>query len=122
MIQKKSLKDAIQNPEIISVVGELFNQQQLYPMMRRIGNDFNKAVTPGWYYIDGKSATNLPPGAYSYGCLFVFGSPNIYERLVQLYISDQLSNGFYFRIANSNLGPLTEITTEWYKGQLSKVG
>lgn len=103
-------------------MGELFNQQQLYPMMRRISNDFNKAVTPGWYYIDGKSATNLPPGAYSYGCLFVFGSPNIYERLVQLYISDQLSNGFYFRIANSNLGPLTEITTEWYKGQLSKVG
>ena len=103
-------------------MGELFNQQQLYPMMRRIGNDLNEAVNPGWYYIDGARATNLPSGAYGYGCLFVFGSPNIYERLVQLYISDNPFNGFYFRIANSNSGPLTEITTEWYKGQLSKVG
>ena len=33
MIQKKSLKDAIQNPEIISVVGELLNNQKLYPFM-----------------------------------------------------------------------------------------
>lgn len=102
-------------------MGELFNQQQLYPMMRRLSNDLNKAVNPGWYYIDGVSATNLPPGAYGYGCLFVYGSPLIYERVVQLYISDQSSQGFYFRIAVNNSGPLTEITTEWYKGQLVKL-
>ena len=57
MIQKKSLKDAIQNPEIISVVGELINPLIFREAISTSENDilFNKlsAISNGIYYVEG---------------------------------------------------------------------
>ena len=50
MIQKKSLKDAIQNPEIISVVGELLPLKDIYDgvfiMFHRKSDDYPLCVKP----------------------------------------------------------------------------
>lgn len=57
MIQKKSLKDAIQNPEIISVVGELLNPLNFGETISTSENDilFNKipSISNGIHYVQG---------------------------------------------------------------------
>ena len=70
MIQKKSLKDAIQNPEIISVVGELIG----------VANSTqNGLVSKNWCFPKGMAVTpeqeinNLEAGIYSVGA----GNTNI---------------------------------------------
>nr|DAF22608.1 MAG TPA: putative tail fiber protein [Caudoviricetes sp.] len=71
MIQKKSLKDAIQNPEIISVVGELLNINESWLRYRGFSSDLNSASLNGVYMIS-SGAQNSPFGG-SGKCL-VFGN------------------------------------------------
>ena len=123
MIQKKSLKDAIQNPEIISVVGELLQKNYLYPFQRRSipESDLNKFVSPGWGMIAGDSFKNIPNGAYKFGTVFLIGSPTRYDHVAQFYVPDN-NTGFYFRSVYSGAeSDLTEINTEWKKISFSNI-
>lgn len=69
MIQKKSLKDAIQNPEIISVVGGLLNPLFIFKEALATGTDLNTVKTVGIYRLTG-SYQNAP-FIQSWGCLIV---------------------------------------------------
>ena len=71
MIQKKSLKDAIQNPEIISVVGELLGVMP-YKGKLAINSDINKIGSIGIYDLNGTYLN--APFTQSWGWLIVIGS------------------------------------------------
>ena len=90
MIQKKSLKDAIQNPEIISVVGELIgtanaNQDGLlskdgffYRGNINAGTNLDDCVKAGWYYLNNNKTSGIP----TYGILVVYSAGNCVRQLV----------------------------------------
>ena len=65
MIQKKSLKDAIQNPEIISVVGGLI-PYLVYSLDANKITDANNSVD-GVYKLP-STALNMPSGETGLGC------------------------------------------------------
>ena len=88
MIQKKSLKDAIQNPEIISVVGGLIGvatddkdglmPQGSYRKRNQLSGDIdlNEIMDNGYYSLSSLSGkTNFPEGFGGYGVLEVI-NPN----------------------------------------------
>ena len=93
MIQKKSLKDAIQNPEIISVVGELIG---IRFCLKSSGSaeTFNSNII-GMFQVDNLSTSDgLPEGAFSYGVLLTLGSGWF---IIQLYFPNRENAGFYIR-------------------------
>lgn len=92
MIQKKSLKEAIQNPEIISVVGGLLNPLFIFKEALATGTDLNTVKTVGIYRLTG-SYPNAP-FAQSWGCLIVL--PISYgEDYIQIAVE---STNQYFEI------------------------
>lgn len=90
MIQKKSLKDAIQNPEIISVVGGLIgtanaNQDGLlskdgfyYRGNINAGSNLDDYVKAGWYYLNNNKTSGIP----TYGILVVYSAGGCVRQLV----------------------------------------
>lgn len=88
MIQKKSLKDAIQNPEIISVVGELIGIA---------ASNKNGLVSKDWCFPKGMAVTpeqeinNLEAGIYSVGA----GNTNIPNSSTGvLFVDTDLTYGY----------------------------
>ena len=102
MIQKKSLKDAIQNPEIISVVGGLIE----YPFTDR-GDcpDFDTAVKSGCYVIN-SSTLHAPEGFGTSGVMIVSGT----SRKLQLAVN--VSGVLYRRVET---GVSDKFSTQWIK-------
>lgn len=104
MIQKKFLKDAIQNPEIISVVGGLIGISSFLKQDNKKVIDFNDCDF-GIYYIgdNGLESTdyftatpNAPKGAYRYGTLLSVKRKSAF----QIYFPIQYSSAgkkVYFR-------------------------
>ena len=90
MIQKKSLKDAIQNPEIISVVGGLIgtantNQNGLqskdgffFRGNINAGSNLDDYVKAGWYYLNNNKTSGIP----TYGILVVYPAGGCVRQLV----------------------------------------
>lgn len=103
MIQKKSLKEAIQNPEIISVVGGLL-RNSLFPQSGKI-TDANNAKSNGIYSMNGTTG-NCP---ISFGLLIVYNESST-NYIVQLAV--QTWGGiFYFRSRTES----GEGWSDWYK-------
>lgn len=106
----------------IEVVGGLISSLRLYPF-QQLGiddRDLNNFVTPGWAMVAGTTFKNLPKKAYSYGVVYVIGSPAKYNHLVQFYIPDN-NSGFYFRSAYSGVNGTSLITSDWNKLSFSSV-
>ena len=71
MIQKKSLKDAIQNSEIISVVGELLKINTYFKASSRIKpSEIDSIRNNGAYWVD--ESEDIP--SIKNTCLLVFNS------------------------------------------------
>lgn len=100
MIQKKSLKDAIQNPEIISVVGELLLNNKLFPFMFKGSLSSFNTRESGYYAVYNlNTEQGLPAGANPYGILIVVGA-NDFTTL--LYFPDGNKDRFYKRVFYQN--------------------
>lgn len=112
MIQKKSLKEAIQNPEIISVVGGLINPLFIFKEALATGTDLNTVKTAGVYRLTG-SYTNAP-FTQSWGCLIVL--PISYGGYyIQIAVE---STNQYFKIYTRND---VSNSSSWKKIALSSV-
>ena len=97
MIQTKTLKEALKDPGVIEVVGELLQKNYLYPFQRRSvpESDLNKFVSPGWGMIAGDSFKNIPNGAYKFGTVFLIGSPTRYDHVAHLIITPDFISDLY---------------------------
>ena len=95
MIQKKSLKDAIQNPEIISVVGGLIgtvnsSKDGLMPKDGFIERDYTVTndypvkdiVDPGVYYISGSYSLEDIPSGWNSSLLLCYRAINANIHLI----------------------------------------
>lgn len=112
MIQKKSLKEAIQNPEIISVVGGLLNPLFIFKEALATGTDLNTVKTAGIYRLTG-SYPNAP-FTQSWGCLIVL--PISYGAdYIQIAVE---STSQYFEIYTRND---VSNSSSWKKIALSSV-
>lgn len=87
MIQKKSLKEAIKNPEIVSVLEGLFGN----PVgMKGDAGDFDTTIQSGIYGIC-KDLPNTKNNPVDYGLLLVFNSgssANHGDPIAQIAIAD----------------------------------
>lgn len=103
MIQKKSLKEAIQNPEIISVVGELLPAYLVYKGEDKTIQDLNSITENCIIYIGSTSDgwTNIPEGVSSVGFVETILLANA-SRIMQRYTDVSYSaGGIYVRFKGS---------------------
>ena len=99
MIQKKSLKDAIQNPEIISVVGELLIPYQ-YKGELPSGTDLNTIDGHGIYKLNG-TYVNVP-FTQSWGTLVVLHNGGGSKTQIITELTSQYFNIFARKDRNSS--------------------
>lgn len=111
MIQKKSLKDAIQNSEIISVVGGLLNIGSALLYKGVINNsDFNSLTTTGYYFIQ-SNVSNGPNTYWGYLYVFYFS-----EQIVQIFIPNINTTAISIRRAVKSL-----LNIPWYQWKVEAV-
>lgn len=93
MIQKKSLKDAIQNPEIISVVGELLKINSYFKASARMikPSEIDNVRYNGAYWVD--ESEDIP--SIKNTCLLVFNSG--YDNTIQ-FIANYSGTTLKYRI------------------------